>query len=57
MTIKLENTEWTLEEEYKNGFDLEALKERYTDYFEPYALKGIHIRRLVLRKITFKRVL
>ena len=36
MTIKLENTEWELEEEYKDGFDLEALKSRYTDYFEPY---------------------
>ena len=36
MNIKLEDTEWVLEEEYKDGFDLEALKERYTDYFEPY---------------------
>ncbi len=36
MTIKLEDTEWVLEEEYKDGFDLEALKSRYTDYFEPY---------------------
>lgn len=36
MTIKLEGIEWILEEEYKNGFDAEAVKEKYTDYFEPY---------------------
>lgn len=36
MKIKLENTEWELTEEYKEGFEEEALKERYTDYFEPY---------------------
>lgn len=36
MKIKLENTEWELTEEYKEGFDEAALKERYTDYFEPY---------------------
>ncbi len=36
MTIQLEGTEWVLEEQYKDGFDLEALKSRYTDYFEPY---------------------
>ena len=35
-TIKLDNYEWRLIEEYKNGYDEEALKEKYTDYFEPY---------------------
>ena len=34
--IELENTEWELMENYKDGFDLEAIKNRYTDYFEPY---------------------
>lgn len=35
-TIKLDNYEWRLIEEYKNGYDEGALKEKYTDYFEPY---------------------
>jgi Uncharacterized protein conserved in bacteria len=36
MNIKLEDTEWVLEDQYKDGFDEEAVKERYTDYFETY---------------------
>lgn len=35
-TVTLENNEYTLIEEYKDGFDLEALTERYTSYFEDY---------------------
>lgn len=34
--ITLENNEYTLIENYKDGFDLEALTERYTSYFEEY---------------------
>ena len=34
--IILENQEWELIEEYKDGFDENAIKEKYTDYFEPY---------------------
>lgn len=34
--VILENNEYTLIEEYKDGFDLEALTERYTSYFEEY---------------------
>ena len=34
--IMLENQQWELIEEYKEGYDEEAIKERYTDYFEPY---------------------
>lgn len=34
--ITLENNEYTLIENYKDGFDLEALNERYTSYFEEY---------------------
>lgn len=34
--VKLDNQEWELIEEYKNGYDEEVLKEKYTDYFEPY---------------------
>ena len=34
--IKLDNNEYELIENYKDGFDLEALKEKYTDYFYDY---------------------
>ena len=34
--IKLEDKEYELIEEYKDGFDIEALKEKYTDYFYDY---------------------
>ena len=34
--IILDNNEYELIEEYKDGFDLVALKEKYTDYFESY---------------------
>lgn len=34
--IILENQEWELIEQYKDGFELEPLKEKYTEYFEPY---------------------
>lgn len=34
--VKLDNQEWELIEEYKNGYDEEVLKEKYTEYFEPY---------------------
>lgn len=35
-TFKLEDTEYTLEKNYKDGFDLEELKNKYTDYFNDY---------------------
>jgi uncharacterized protein YutD len=34
--ITLENQEYEVIEEYKDGFDKEALEERYTSYFEGY---------------------
>lgn len=34
--IILENKEYELIEEQREGFDLEELKNKYTDYFEPY---------------------
>ena len=34
--IKLEDIEYTLEKNYKDGFDLEELTNRYTDYFKDY---------------------
>ncbi len=34
--IQLENTFYTVEKNYKNGFDLEAFEHLYTDYFEPF---------------------
>ncbi len=34
--ILLESTEYELIENYKEGFDLEALEARYTSYFEEY---------------------
>jgi len=36
MKIILENNEYELIENYKDGFDLEVVKNKYTDYFEPY---------------------
>ena len=35
-TIKLDNNEYELIENYKDGFDLDSLKEKYTDYFYDY---------------------
>ena len=34
--INIENVKYKLIEEYKDGFDEEAFKEKYTEYFEPY---------------------
>ena len=34
--VMLENQEWELIENYKEGYDEETLKEKYTDYFENY---------------------
>ena len=34
--IVLENNEWEVLENYKDGFDEEMIKSKYTDYFEPY---------------------
>lgn len=34
--ITLENNNYTLEENYKDGFDLEELNKRFTDFFSPY---------------------
>ncbi|MEG2322308.1 MAG: YutD-like domain-containing protein [Bacilli bacterium] len=34
--IILEETEYELIKDYKNGFDLEELTKRYTDYFKEY---------------------
>jgi uncharacterized protein YutD len=36
MTIKVENNEYKLIKNYKDGFDEENFKERYTSYFENY---------------------
>ena len=36
MNIELGNIKYELIENYKDGFNLEEVKERYTDYFEPY---------------------
>ena len=34
--IILEDNSYTLEKNYKDGFDLEELKNKYTDYFKDY---------------------
>ena len=34
--VMLENQEWELIEDYKEGYDEQALKDKYTDYFENY---------------------
>ena len=34
--IKLEDIEYELIKNYKDGYDEELLKNKYTDYFEPY---------------------
>ena len=34
--ILLDNQEWELIENYKDGFEEDALREKYTDYFENY---------------------
>ena len=34
--IEVNNTKYNVIENYKDGFDIDALKEKYTDYFEPY---------------------
>ncbi len=36
MTVKIENNEYKLIENYKEGFDEEMFKERYTSYFDNY---------------------
>lgn len=36
MTIKVENNEYKLIKNYKDGFDEEMFKERYTSFFENY---------------------
>lgn len=34
--IEIENNKYKLIENYKDGFDLEEFKSKYTDYFESY---------------------
>ena len=34
--IKLGNNKYEIMENYKDGFDLDAVKEKYTDYFDEY---------------------
>ena len=34
--IELEGIKYNLIEDYKEGFNLDDIKEKYTDYFEPY---------------------
>jgi uncharacterized protein YutD len=34
--IEIENNKYNLIENYKDGFNLDELKEKYTEYFEPY---------------------
>ena len=36
MKIVLDDNEYELIENYKDGFNLEEVKNKYTDYFEPY---------------------
>lgn len=33
---KIENNTYEIYKDYKNAFDLEAIKEKYTEYFEDY---------------------
>ena len=33
---KIENNDYELIKDYKNGFDYDAIKERYTEYFDDY---------------------
>lgn len=35
-TYKIENNNYELIKDYKNAFDFETVKERYTEYFEDY---------------------
>ena len=35
-TIVLENNEYEIIKNYKNGFSIEEVEKRYTDYFTPY---------------------
>ena len=35
-TYKIENNDYELIKDYKNGFDYDAIKEKYTEYFEDY---------------------
>lgn len=34
--IEIEGIKYNLIENYKDGFNLDDIKEKYTDYFEPY---------------------
>lgn len=34
--IEIDNNKYELIENYKEGFELDTVKEKYTDYFEPY---------------------
>ena len=34
--IEINSVKYNLIENYKDGFDIDAVKEKYTDYFEPY---------------------
>ena len=36
LMIKINGNNYELIEEYKDGFDLEALNEKYTEYFDDY---------------------
>ena len=35
-TYKIENNDYELIKDYKKGFDYDAIKEKYTEYFEDY---------------------
>lgn len=34
--IRIEDIDYMVMKDYKNGFDLESLKEKYTDYFKNF---------------------
>lgn len=34
--IEIENNKYNLIENYRDGFNLDEFKEKYTEYFEPY---------------------
>ena len=36
MVVKINENEYSVEKNYRDGYDEEAVKEKMTDYFEPY---------------------
>ena len=38
-TYKIDNNEYELIKDYKNAFDYEIVKQKYTEYFEDYDIR------------------